>query len=300
LLVGLAVLSAGAGCARITTTRPTLPAGHTVVRDQLVIHSDFPLAASHRLLEELAARRIDLADRLAIPLSDEPIHVYLFDSADPFNAFIRLHHPDFPPRRAYFLETDTRLEVYAQWDDRVAEDLRHEVTHGYLHSVIPNLPLWLDEGLAEYSEVPRGSRGLNQPHLVALAGRVQLGQWRADLERLETFQRPFDMTQLDYAEAWAWVHFLLESGPRCHALLRHYLVDLRRHGSAEPMSRRLHAALGEPEPRLIEHIRAVATAEGVWQGGHRRPGAQGTRAAADPRIGPQNRPTTGPNCASVL
>jgi hypothetical protein len=225
------------------------------------------VAASHRLLEELAARRIDLADRLAIPVSDEPIHVYLFASGDQFDAFIRLHHPDFPPRRAYFLETDTRLEVYAQWDDRVAEDLRHEVTHGYLHSVIPNLPLWLDEGLAEYFEVPRGSGGMNRPHLVELAGRVQLGTWQADLERLETFERPFDMTQLDYAEAWAWAHFLLESSPEHRALLRQYLVDLRRYGSAEPMSERLRRAIAQPERMLVEHVRTLATSGGVWPTG---------------------------------
>ena len=53
-------------------------------------------------------------------------------------------------RRAFFVETDTQLSVYAQWGDRVAEDLRHEVTHGYLHAVVPNVPLWIDEGLAEF------------------------------------------------------------------------------------------------------------------------------------------------------
>ena len=129
LLVLLGVL-AGEGCLRLATTGLTLPAAQTVVRDQLVIYSDFRLAAGHRLVEELAARRIDLRNRLGVPLSDEPIHVYLFEDADRFEAFVRLYYPDFPPRRAYFLETDTRLQVYAQRGDRVAEDLRHEVTHG--------------------------------------------------------------------------------------------------------------------------------------------------------------------------
>jgi hypothetical protein len=71
-----------------------------------------------------------------------------------------VHHPNLPRRRAFFVETDTRLSVYAYWGDRVAEDLRHEVVHGYLHAVVPHLPLWLDEGLAEYFEVPRGLSGL--------------------------------------------------------------------------------------------------------------------------------------------
>ncbi|GIT30210.1 MAG: hypothetical protein Ct9H300mP1_22560 [Planctomycetaceae bacterium] len=33
------------------------------------------------------------------------------------------------------------------------EDLRHEFTHGVLHSSLKRVPLWLDEGLAEYFEV---------------------------------------------------------------------------------------------------------------------------------------------------
>jgi hypothetical protein len=261
MLLGLV---AGGGCAHVGTTRLTLPADHTVIRDQLVIHSDFPLAATHRLVEELAARRIDVRQRLGIPLSEEPIHVYLFADANEFEAFVRLYYPKFPPRRAYFLETDTRLQVYAQWGDRVAEDLRHEVTHGYLHSVVPNLPLWLDEGLAEYFEVPRGSRGLNRQHLARLAGALQLGQWQPDLNRLETFDRPFDMTQDDYAEAWAWAHFLLESTPQHAGLLHQYLLDLRSYGTAEPMSDQLRRSLVAPEAALVEHVRRTATAVGLW------------------------------------
>ena len=257
ILIGTLV----AGCMHFGKPRLTLPGGHTVVRGQLVVHSDFPLAATHRLLEELTARRMDLSDRLAIPVSEEPIHVYLFDEADRFGGFVRLNYPEFPPRRAYFLETDTRLQVYAQWGDRVAEDLRHEVTHGYLHSVVPNLPLWLDEGLAEFFEVPRGHGGLNRVHLDWLAASVQLGEWRPNLGRLETLDRPFEMNQGDYAEAWAWVHFLLEAGPEHRRLLCAYLSDLRGQGAAEPLSVRLRRHLGDPERALVEHVRRLAAAQ---------------------------------------
>ncbi|NQT16500.1 MAG: hypothetical protein HQ582_27320 [Planctomycetes bacterium] len=248
------------GCMHLATTRLTLPASHTVVRGQLVVHSDFPVASTHRLLEELTARRMDLSDRLGIPVSEEPIHVYLFDDADRFGGFIRLNYPDFPPRRAYFLETDTRLQVYAQWGDRVAEDLRHEVTHGYLHCVVPNLPLWLDEGLAEFFEVPRGHGGLNRMHLDWLSARAELGEWQPGLARLETLDRPFEMTQGDYAEAWAWVHFLSETGPERRGVMCEYLSDLRLQGSAEPLSERLGRRFERPEEALVEHVRRMASA----------------------------------------
>ena len=250
LLIVLAV----AGCATSLANRLTLPSQNTLVRDQLVIHGDFPLAAHHRLFEELTAQRADLCRQLALPCSDEPIHVYLFETAERFEGFIRLHHPEFPDRRAFFVETDAQLAVYAQWGDRMAEDLRHEVTHGYLHSVVPNVPLWIDEGIAKYYEVPRGQHGVNRPLLDRLATRIEHEHWQPNLRRLEQFPATYNMTQDDYAEAWAWVHFLIESRPECLAALRSYFSDLRRDGNAQLLSVRLAAMCEHPEAALLEHV----------------------------------------------
>lgn len=247
------------GCKPITQTTSLLPTRNTVVRDQLLIYSDFELAKSHRLVEDLAAQRSDLAAWLALPTSDEPIHVYLFSDQYRFNDFIRAHYPAFPPRRAFFVESDTRLAVYAQWGDRVAEDLRHEVAHGYLHSVVPNLPLWLDEGLAEYFEVARGHGGLNQPHVVQLAAALGDGSWRPDMARLETLRVASEMTQIDYAESWAWVHWLLNSTPENRLTLQNYLQALRRDGTAEPLSRVVHRTVQDPPGLLMRRIQGMVT-----------------------------------------
>lgn len=248
------------GCATLGNRRLTLPADHSLVRQQLVVHSDFPLPAHHRLLEELVARRDDIVEKLGLPLSDEPIHVYLFENADQFGAFMRMHHPAFPLRRAFFLETDTRLQVYAHWGDRVAEDLRHEVTHGYLHSVVPSLPLWLDEGLAEYFEVPRGHHGLNRSQWENLQMRIEEGRWRPDLPRLESLSPSDDMSRDDYAESWAWVHFFLESPLAPTELIRGFLRDVRLRGSAEPLSVRVGRVLPHPERLLVAHIQGLTAA----------------------------------------
>lgn len=246
------------GCLRHWSNQLTPPGDFELVRQQLVFHSDFPLASQHRLLEELTARRSDLQNRLQIPLSDEPIHVYLFENADRFGTFVRLYHPGFPARRAFFLETDTRLLVYAQWGDRVAEDLRHEVTHGYLHAVIPGLPLWLDEGLAEYFETPRTARGLNRPHLELLASQCTRRAWQPSLQRLETLDPALEMNQQDYAEAWAWIHLLLESPLESHSIIPAYLRDLRQYGAAQPVSLRLVGHGVDPQQALIDHISRLA------------------------------------------
>jgi hypothetical protein len=249
---------AAEGCTTPPVTPQALPEQYELTREQLQIHADFPLASQHRLLEDLTARRFDVGRELGLPLSDEPIHIYLFENGQRMAQFVQSYHPDFPARRAFFVETDTRLIVYAHWGDRVGEDLRHEVTHGYLHSMIPHLPLWLDEGLAEYFEVPRGQGGMNRTHLDLLMPRLRKGLWRPDLRRLERLDSAFGMTDEDYAEAWAWVHCLLQGGQPQGDLFRAYLADLRRDGTAEPLSQRLVQALGRPEETLALHIRNCA------------------------------------------
>jgi hypothetical protein len=255
LIVGLLFAVAG-GCTLTRAVTP-LPATHSLVREQLVLYSDFDLPQHHRLLDELVAQRGDLTKTLNLPTSDEPIHVYLFNTPSNYQAYIRKHYPDFPERRAFFVESDTRLAVYAQWGERIAEDLRHEVAHGYLHAVVPNLPLWLDEGLAEYFEVPRGRDGLNDPHVKLLVQRREASQWSPDMLRLEQLASAADMTQLDYAESWAWVHWLLETTPERRELLQNHLARLRTTGSSVPLSDELKKAEPEAANLLIAHLKEL-------------------------------------------
>ena len=246
-----------AGCAAPWGPRLTLPNRNTIVREQLTVHSDFPLPEQDASVGRFGFAAAGDNRQLMLPVSDEPIHIYLFDNEDHFRSFMRLHHPDFPSRRAFFLETKTRMEVYAQAGERMAEDLRHEVTHGYLHSAVPNLPLWLDEGLAKYYEVPRGRHGLNQPLIELFKNRPPSKPWKMDWSRLEKIPPDEEMSLEDYAEAWAWVHFLLEDRPEYREILCRYLADLRRDGKTEPLSARLAAVVPQPEIAMVEHLRKI-------------------------------------------
>ena len=243
-------------CYRAKVPEPVVqsPGTSSFVREQLIFHSDFDLPRQHRLLDEVTALRGDLSALLGMPAGDEPIHVYLFESSDTYTDFALKYFPHTPPRRAFFLETDTRLNVYAQWGDSVAEDLRHETTHGYLHAAVRNVPLWLDEGIAEFFEVPRGRQGRNVPHIELLAARHNAGQWSPDLPRLEQLGAADAMTQQDYAESWLWVHCLLESSPERQGALKRYFADLRRDGSTAPLSLRLREVDSSPHRSLVEHL----------------------------------------------
>jgi hypothetical protein len=129
------------------------------------------------------------------------------------------------------------------------------VAHGYLHSVVPRLPLWLDEGLAEYFEVPRGLDGVNRAHVVALTAESEKG-WRPNLERLEHLLTTAELQQGDYAESWAWVHFLLDK-PERRQILQVYLRGLGKPQSLEPLSVQVRRAVPQADKQLVEHVQVL-------------------------------------------
>ena len=253
-ILGVTFLTSG--CAT-TQRRNSLPHREQLTRDQLIIHSDFHLPKNHRLITELTSRRSEIAELLAIPTTDEPINVYLFDDQDHFREFMTKSHPEFPNRRAFFVKNDTSLNVYAFWGSRVGEDLRHEVTHGYLHGVVPNIPLWLDEGIAEYFEIGRGKGGLNGPHVYQLANRFRRGEWTPDLTRLESLVSASELTQMDYAEAWLWVHFLLSGDSQSRSIIQDQLKSLIDTGQAQPVMPKIEAEFPDYETRLIMHLKML-------------------------------------------
>lgn len=249
------VTLATAGC--LGQTRVQLPQEDLLTRGQLRIHHDFELPSEHRLVSELAELRGDILTRLELPSSDEPIHVYLFEDHDQFGTYVSSHFPEFPARRAFFTRSDTTLSVYAYWGDQVGDDLRHETTHAYLHSVVPQLPLWLDEGLAEYFELPRGSHGFHREHLRYLARRRMEGEWVPNLERLEQIASSGQMRQADYAEAWLWTHFLLNSSPELSAWTRGRLFEMRRSGDSPLWAGDVESLTGGSRAAAETHLAAL-------------------------------------------
>jgi hypothetical protein len=245
-------------------TAGELPSRAEIIAGQLVIHSDFPLAEQHRIVRELESLRADVSQQLGLPISDEPVHLYLFETKERYEAFAARHFPAFPARRAFFVETDTTLSVFAAWQDRIAEDLRHETTHGYVHAVVPTIPLWLDEGVAEFFELPRSEQGVHAAHVAHLSGRLLEGTWRPDLERMEALASAGELSQDHYAEAWCWTHWLLRTTPERRRLLQDYLADVRRDAKTAPLSvriRQLESATPDLSAVLRAHVAALAPPE---------------------------------------
>lgn len=261
------------GCATLQVS-PELPTTHTTTQGPFTVVSEKPLTVRPDLLFELDRLQNDIETTLPlVSRSDHPalqtvasagspapvetgIRIYLFDEPQSYRTYMSAHYPTLPQRRAYFIRTGNAIAVYTCFSDRLVEDLRHELTHALLSARLGAVPLWLDEGLAEYFEAPGG---FNAPHADALADELQRG-WQPDLERLEKIEHVADMHQQDYREAWAWVHLLLTRGGAPREALLDYLESLRSGAAAEPFAPRLAGALPERRRELIEHLQQTRTA----------------------------------------
>jgi hypothetical protein len=219
-----------------------------------VCQSTFPLDEYERLLAELPELQRELTRILGVPAATQPIHIYLFADAAAHENFIAEHFPKIPYRRALFVKVGGRQGVYAYRQHELDIDLRHESTHAMLHAVLPDVPLWLDEGLAEYFEMPAGRRAFDHPHYEQLRWDMRVGRVRT-LESLEERQELGDMANLDYRYAWAWVHFLLHGPEPAHHALVGYLAALRQGTSDGRFSTRLKSTIPDPAERLVRHFK---------------------------------------------
>jgi hypothetical protein len=250
----------GLSCATNRPPKVALPAKNTIRSDQLLIVSDIKLPRDHPLITDLKALRRQVSEELELPLGSKPVMVYLFSNELEYTQYLHATFPGYPPRRAYFIQTPGKeLAVYTWWGDRIQEDLRHEYTHGLLHASLESVPLWLDEGLAEYFEVS-GARpgGLNVEHAQLMAAAVQNG-WRPDLDRLESLEQVEQMHRTQYCEAWGWVHFMLHASPDTRQVLLNYLHELRTDPNPGSLHERLIVENPDVDLRLLSYIASMNT-----------------------------------------
>lgn len=271
----------GSGCAETAYNRRiALPSSHNLQAEQLQLFSEIKIEKDHPVITDLQRLRQQISETLELPLGSKPVVVYLFSNEQEYNQYLDTKFPGFPKRRAYFIETAGRdLSVYTWWGEQIQEDLRHEYTHGLLHACLTNVPLWLDEGLAEYFEVGGGVPGLiNNEHAQLLANDVQRGAWRPDLARLEYLEEVKDMARADYREAWAWVHFMMHSSPETRAVLLEYLHDLQTNPRPGSLRDRLLAVTPQLDQRLVVYV-ASMNGPAHWGGSFPNPGRPTIRAA---------------------
>lgn len=239
----------------------TPPGKESTRRGPYVFYHDFTVDRADPLFAELEALPDEVCGELGLPPYTGIVQVFLFDTQDRYERYMRSRYRHLPTRRAYFIAEPRvgggadDLKVFTWTGDHLRADLRHELTHALLHGVLKDVPLWLDEGLAGYFELPPEQRGVNPQHLEML----RRGPFLPDLGRLERLDQVRQMEKPEYREAWAWVHLMLRGPAPAKAALADYLQQLRGTDRPGPLQPRLREALGDPEAALADHLARLAT-----------------------------------------
>jgi hypothetical protein len=214
----------------------------------------FPLSSLATLFQELSALELELQRTLAVPPAAQAVDVYLLESKRSHQELLSQLYPQVPYRRALYVQRGGRGSVYAYRHHELAVDLRHECTHALLHTNLSMVPLWLDEGLAEYFEMPRELRAFDHPHLKKLRWNLRFGMI-PDVASLEAYQDLVEMGGAEYRFAWAWVHFMLHGPLPVHRTLVRYLADIRRGNPPGQLSERLNRETPNLERQLVMHFK---------------------------------------------
>jgi hypothetical protein len=227
----------------------------------LQLVSDFRLDASaaEAIHDDLVALSRQLHFDLGVPEYSVPTRIYLFESFDGFRNYLLrevpgLHLSSYDVQReGLFLLRNGRPYLFVFGSCGPSRMLRHEFVHAVLNTSHPRLPIWLDEGLAEYyaEDDPLTA---NQAHRDYLARRRRWG-WRPSLARLQrrTYMQQFNGA--DYAESWSWMHFLQNGPAEVRGVLPAYLADLRA-GRPEPnLPDRVSDCVTDPRDAWYEHFR---------------------------------------------
>jgi hypothetical protein len=249
---------------------PPLPSEHSFRVAPYVFTSDFPINRDQPLFRELAQLRDHAQRELLLPPSTEEVRVYLFETQERYRRYMQSRYPELPERRAFFIANPSglgtggkELVVLTYWGDgeRIRQDLRHELTHALLNSVIKDVPIWLDEALAEFFELPPEKRGVNSTHVLRMQAERAAGTYRPDLARLERMKKVDEMTPAEYREAWAWAHLMLNSTPEAKRVLLSYLQQLRGSRHPGPLRPQLAKVFPSPEEALVRHLARLENGE---------------------------------------
>lgn len=173
--------------------------------------------------------------------------VLIFDTEEGFQAYADLTTDDrVESLLGYYLPRYDQLLLYEGRDDASGDATRrvlyHEAFHQFIYPLIPDLPYWVNEGLADYFSATVIENGSVSARGGPLAARLR------DLRRFVSERgRPLSPSSLmretpsefysgpvaaKYAQAWAMVHFFLHGTVEDYQTrFQRYLSTLREGGT---------------------------------------------------------------------
>lgn len=220
-----------------------------------LIRSGFPLQDVHSLVQDLGDLQQDIEETLRLECRPQAIQIHLFNNKRSYNEYLRIRVPEGMNRQALYVPGTDAGRVYAYKQRDLDTDVRHETTHALLHTALPYVPIWIDEGLAEYFEMPASLREKGHPHARELRDAIRYQRWKPNLKGLESKRKLLDMDGKDYRDAWGIVHFLLHGPPQAQKALDVYFSQIQSGEAETPMSQLLRQHIPNVDQAIIDHLK---------------------------------------------
>ena len=170
---------------------------------------------------QLEGVKQELVSKLGLVGNGGSVQVVVFASRTSYQNYLQSKIPEAKNRRAIFYQSGDLFQIYTFNHAELMTDLRHEYTHALLHQSMPFVPLWLDEGLAEYLEEVPAIRS-SSARLKAMRWKCRTG-WKPNLVELERIPSAASMDSDDYRNSWAWVSYLLNDSEASRKYLRTFV-----------------------------------------------------------------------------
>lgn len=204
-------------------------------------YSNLPAFASDRMKRDVNQIYKILNNNIGVSqLNQITLNLKLFDNKNRFNAYKKKVAPGMGTAGGFYISSINEASVYTgRNDDRMYEVTKHEATHAIVNGAFGSMPIWLNEGLAEYFEALSFKNGMtriiepNKAHLGLLS--------KSGLPRLSSH---FSLTsnqwysesrkQKNYALGWSLVYFMMSSKQDKQFLK--YMLDHLAYNYCKPFS----------------------------------------------------------------
>lgn len=153
--------------------------------------------------------------------------------------------------------------------------LYHEYTHALLRLNFSNLPLWLNEGLAEFfgnttlgdKEIKTGTIDPGHLYLLNQSKLIPI-ETLLEVDHRSPYYNETNRASVFYAESWALVHFLMmDEDARKKELLKNFLAAWAKSGSQVDAARAAFGDLKQFGKRIEAYSRQGSFRIGIVKGG---------------------------------
>jgi hypothetical protein len=225
----------------------------------------FHYTAAPRGFEEILAELKQLPLRLSevygSPAIVRAVNVLIFSDRGQYLTHLKKTLPNAPRRTSLFIVRSGRPTILVVQGETLQQDLMHEAVHSLNHLTFRNtsMPLWMDEGLAEWAEdsLEQQSRVHGKSLRQLLGGQRMLLPEPISLAALEKIKSTTRADAVDYAASWAWCRFLLTEKYRCRGVWNRYLQDIQGGQQAGRLSHRLALTVPDYEQRFLRFLTSI-------------------------------------------